>query len=169
MLFVMKAIFLDRDDTVIIDKPYQSDPEGIEYFDDTKEALGVMQEKGFELFLVTNQSGIGRGMFKASDAHAVHERIQEDLKSWGLKPFRDIILCPHTPDDGCDCRKPSPKMILELIKRHNIDPAQSYMVGDKPSDAMAGKKAGVQGILLHSKDTEFTHFPSLLDFTKALP
>ena len=74
-----KAIFLDRDGTIIIDKHYLHDPNQVEYFEDTFEALKLMANKGYDLFMVTNQSGIGRGMFKVEDMHKVHEKIIKDL------------------------------------------------------------------------------------------
>ena len=157
----MKAIFLDRDGTLIIDKHYLSSPEQVEYLPGTKEALEIFKDKGFELFLVTNQSGVGRGFFTHEDVHKVHEKIQKDLTLWGT-PFKDIIYCPHTPEDNCNCRKPKPGMLNTLIEKWGIDRKESYMIGDKESDVLAGENAKIKGILITSEK-------NLLNFSNSLP
>ena len=147
-----KAIFLDRDGTVIVDKNYLSNPDQIEYISGVIEALKYFQESNFLLFLVTNQSGIGRGLFKKEEMYAVHDKMQQDMIDYGLRIYDKIVFCPHSPNDNCNCRKPSPNLILELIAQYNIDPKLSYMIGDKTSDTEAGKRAGVTGILLTDKN-----------------
>ncbi len=143
----MKAIFLDRDGTIIIDKHYLADPKDIEYLPHTQEALILLAKQGFHFFLVTNQSGIGRGYFTENQMHQVHAQIKQDLKHWGT-PLQDIAFCPHLPANNCTCRKPKPGMLLSLIQKWSINPGQSFMIGDKPLDTQAGLAAGVKSYLL---------------------
>src|SRR6476620_11750068 len=113
-----KAIFLDRDGKLILDKNYLSRVEDMEYFPDTLKALHLFQQLGYELFIVTNQSGVGRGYFALESVHVIHRQLQNDLRENKLAPIKDFAICPHSPDDNCDCRKPSGKMITELIWKH---------------------------------------------------
>jgi UDP-N-acetylmuramoyl-tripeptide--D-alanyl-D-alanine ligase len=132
-------------------------------------ALHVFQTLGFELFVVTNQSGVGRGYFSLESVYVIHRQLQNDLREIKLSPFKDFAICPHSPDDGCDCRKPSGKMIRELMEKYHIDSKRSYMVGDKLIDGEAGKDAGVQGILVrHVTSSDFPSFKTLLDFAHSL-
>lgn len=125
---------------------------------------------GYELFIVTNQSGVGRGYFSLESVHQIHKQLQNDLREVKLSPFKDFAICPHSPDENCTCRKPHPKMILELIAKHNIDPEKSYMVGDKIIDAECGVNAGIKGIIVRNEPAQKNHpyFKTLLDFVKAL-
>ncbi|MCO4753897.1 MAG: HAD family hydrolase [Bacteriovoracaceae bacterium] len=161
-----KAIFLDRDGTIIIDKHYLHDPDQVEYFNDTFEAMKLMDQKGYQLFMVTNQSGIGRGMFKVEDMHKVHEKMINDLNKEGVV-IKDVAFCPHSPDDNCECRKPSAQMIKELMSKHKI--SEGYMIGDKVIDAQAGINAGIQGVHLTQSKSEYESYSTLLEFAKSLP
>lgn len=138
-----KAIFFDRDDTLIKDKGYMYKVEDLDFFPDTFNVLKELQAKGYLLFIVTNQSGIGRGYFKESDMHAFHEAMITELEKQNIK-IEKIVFCPHSPEDKCDCRKPSPKLINELCDEFNIDKNLSWMVGDKDSDIKAGENAGLK-------------------------
>ncbi len=141
----------------------------MEYFPDTLKALQLLQSLGYELFIVTNQSGVGRGYFSLENVYVIHKQLQNDLREHKLNPFKDFAICPHSPDDKCECRKPSGKMIQELIAKYNLSPDHCYMVGDKLIDAEAGKNAGVQGVLVrHNHGTEFPFFKSLTDFANSL-
>jgi D-glycero-D-manno-heptose 1,7-bisphosphate phosphatase len=163
----MKAVFLDRDGTIIIDKTYQYKAHEIEYFQDTRDALKMLQDKGFELFMITNQSGINRRYFQVEDMHAVHQKIQDDLKKWGLRPFLAINFCPHTPDENCDCRKPKPKMLDDLIQKWNVDTGASYMVGDKVCDTGAAENAKLNPAMVYKTGFE-PQFSNLLAFASSL-
>ncbi len=141
----------------------------MEYFPDTFKALQIFQQLGFELFVVTNQSGVGRGYFSLEAVYVIHRQLQNDLRENKLEPFKDFAICPHAPDENCQCRKPSGFMIKELITKYHINPGQSYMVGDKMIDAQAAKDAGVQGILVrHTSSTEYPSFKTLLEFAQSL-
>jgi D-glycero-D-manno-heptose 1,7-bisphosphate phosphatase len=164
-----KAIFLDRDGTLILDKNYLSRVEDMEYFPDTMKALQLLQSLGYELFIVTNQSGVGRGYFSLESVYVIHRQLQNDLREQKLSPFKDFAICPHSPDDGCVCRKPSGQMIKDLMEKYHISPEHSWMIGDKLIDAEAGKDAGIKSaIIRHAESKEFPYYKSLLDFAQIL-
>lgn len=143
--------------------------EDIEYFPDTMKALEIFQSLGFDLFIVTNQSGVGRGYFSLENVYVIHRQLQNDLREVKLSPFKDFAICPHAPQDDCDCRKPSGKMILDLIKKYDLNPEHCYMLGDKLIDAEAGKNAGIKGILVrHAHGNDFPFFKTLLEFANSL-
>jgi D-glycero-D-manno-heptose 1,7-bisphosphate phosphatase len=140
-----KALFLDRDDTLIVDKVYLSDPAGVEILPGVPEALAIARSKGYQLFLFTNQSGIGRGYYTIDDAHRVNDRMEELI---GLpRPlFAEIGIAPEAPDQPSLYRKPSPRFILEMIEKHRLDPAHCHMVGDRESDIEAGINAKIHPV-----------------------
>ncbi len=162
----MKAIFLDRDGTINIDKGYVGKLADLAYFPDTFSALKILQEKKYSLFLITNQSGVARNYFSISDVELIHQQIQSDMAKNGLAPFLEIKVCYHGPTDNCLCRKPKPTMLNELINKYKIDPKKSYMGGDKLTDAECGKNALTTGVLIRSteKSSEFRSFVTLTDF-----
>lgn len=132
-------------------------------------ALHIFQELGFELFIVTNQSGVGRGYFSLENVYVIHRQLQNDLRENKLNAFKDFAICPHSPDDNCHCRKPSGQMIQELISKYHINPKKSYMVGDKLIDAESGKNAGVNGVLVRAPHkSDFPFFKNLLEFAHYL-
>jgi histidinol-phosphate phosphatase family protein len=167
-----KAIFLDRDGTIIWDKNYLASPSDIEYYPDTLSALKLMIQKGYKLYIITNQSGVGRGYFTLKTVEEIHRVIDQDLVSHGLPAFSGWGICPHAPDENCSCRKPSPKLILEFMKKDKIDPKNSWMVGDKLIDAECGIKASIRGALVResslSQTTEYPFFKTLLEFAQSL-
>lgn len=134
-------------------------------------ALKLLETLGYELFVVTNQSGVGRGYFSLESVYVIHRQLQNDLRESKLEVFKDFAICPHSPDENCHCRKPSGQMIKDLMEKHHIKAEHSYMVGDKLIDAESGKNAGVQGILVRNKPTEASEFPffkNLLEFAQSL-
>lgn len=132
-------------------------------------ALQIFQQLGFELFIVTNQSGVGRGYFSLENVYVIHKQLQNDLRGNKLNPFKDFAICPHSPDDQCSCRKPSGQMIAELIEKYHLDAKKCYMLGDKLIDAEAGKNAGVHGILVrHNHKGDFPSYKTLLEFAQHL-
>lgn len=141
----------------------------MEYFNDTMKALQLLQTLGYELFVVTNQSGVGRGYFSLENVYVIHRQLQNDLRENKLNPFKDFAICPHSPEDKCDCRKPSGKMIKDLIEKYNLSPDHCFMVGDKLIDAEAGKNAGIHGILVrHKQQSDFPFFKTLIEFAESL-
>lgn len=137
-----RALFLDRDGTLIVDKDYLADPAGVELIPGVAEALRTARDHGFRLFLFTNQSGIGRGYHTLADAEACNRRML-DLIGLGDALFTDTCIAPEAPGQPSLYRKPSPRFILGSIARHHLDPAQCWMVGDRESDLEAGLAAGI--------------------------
>lgn len=166
-----KGIFLDRDGTLIRDKNYLSRSEDIEYFPDTFEALRMMSDKGYRLYMITNQSGVGRGFFPAEAVHKVHAAIVQDLLTQHLPQWAGVGVCFHAPHVACPCRKPAPKMVLDLIERDQLNPALCWMAGDKTIDAECGKNAGIKGVVVREKSQEggYPFFKTLLEFATQLP
>ena len=140
-----KAIFFDRDDTLVRDTGYMHKLEDLKFFDDTFSTLIELQKRGYLLFIVTNQSGINRGFYSEADMHKFNQAMLKELEENGIE-IQDLAFCPHAPEENCDCRKPKPKMLNDLCIKHNIDKSLSYMVGDKDSDVIAGENAGVTSI-----------------------
>lgn len=142
-----KAVFLDRDGTVIPDANYLATVEGVTLLPGAGEALAALARAGFLLVLVTNQSGIGRGYFTAAIVEAQHHRLQELLKPFGVT-LAAVEFCPHAPDTECNCRKPKPGMLLTAAAKLQVAPADSFMVGDKPADVEAGRAAGCRTVFI---------------------
>jgi len=137
-----KAIFLDRDGTIMYDRNYVSDPSQVEIIPGATEAIEKAGKLGYLLFLFTNQSGIRRGYFDEPMVRRINGRMEELLGIPG-PIFAEICIAPELPEDPQVYRKPSPRFILEMIRKHNLDPARCYMVGDGPADIMAGVNAGI--------------------------
>ncbi|MBP9913878.1 MAG: HAD-IIIA family hydrolase [Opitutaceae bacterium] len=137
-----KALFLDRDGTLIIDKVYLADPAGVELIPGTLEALRRARALGYKLFLFTNQSGIGRGYHTLEDTQRVNARM-EVLIGLGSPLFEAICIAPEAPDQPAVYRKPSPRFILEMQVKHGLNPAQCWMVGDSAADIGAGLAAKI--------------------------
>lgn len=151
------ALFLDRDGTINPDLDYLSDANLFELYDGVGEALKKIKDAGYLLVLITNQSGIARGLITLEQLDQIHKKMQNLLLDYQVQ-FDAIYYCPHHPNfplaDGvssCNCRKPAPGMLLKAAKELNIDLANSYMIGDKTSDVGAGINAGAQPIFLGNK------------------
>ncbi|MDB5245117.1 MAG: hydrolase, HAD-superfamily, subfamily [Parcubacteria group bacterium] len=169
----MKVILLDRDGTIIRDpEDERVDTEGkIELFPDTIEALTYLADNDYSIILITNQAGIAEGRINLEDFKRIQAKILEMLSPSGVQVLK-TFLCPHGPDDTCDCRKPKPTMILEALKEFNLNPEELYMIGDRESDIMAGINAGTKTILVQTanvpivaKQAIYTA-PNLLDAVK---
>lgn len=145
-----RAVFLDRDGTLIEDVGYPDAPEMVRLLPGVAEGLLRLRRAGFRLVIVSNQSGIGRGMIAPQDARRVHARMLELLGEQGIAI--DLAkYCPHAPDEGCDCRKPAPRMLLEAAAELGLDLGSSFMIGDKCSDVEAGRAAGCATVILAPK------------------
>ncbi len=136
-----KAVFLDRDGTVIEHVHYLSDPAKVAIVQGGAEALRKLRDRGYLLVVVSNQSLVGRGYGTADDVEAVNGRMLELLEEGGVT-IDCVKYCPHRPDDDCPNRKPNPGMLLDAAKELDIDLAQSVMIGDNITDADAGENAG---------------------------
>lgn len=148
-----KVIFLDRDGTIICDKDYIRDPEKVEPLHGVGEVLAYLKECGFLLVMVSNQSGIGRGILTSDEVEGVNKRLFSILSECNVS-LDAVYYCPHSPEEQCSCRKPSPKMLLLAARDLNLDLTRSFMIGDKFSDIEAGKRAGCKTILLRNDFVE---------------
>lgn len=140
-----RALFLDRDGTLVVDTGYPRDPRLVEPLPGAREVLGELQQM-FALVIVSNQSGIGRGLITDDEARAVHDRVMEVFRDAGVR-FTGAYYCPHTPDDGCRCRKPRPGLLERAADELGVDLAHSFMLGDAASDVAAGVAAGCRTIV----------------------
>lgn len=173
-----KALFLDRDGTLILDKHYLADPAGVELISGIPEGLKRARHLGYLLFLFTNQSGIGRGLYTLEDALRCNARMEE-LIGLPAPLFAETCIAPEAPDQPQQYRKPSPRFIVESIERHGLNHDECWMVGDNIADIQSGlnakvrvaavctgklnaaqwSAAGIPGLLV---------FPSFLDFVSFL-
>lgn len=149
-------ILLDRDGTLNVERNYLSDPDQLELIPGVIPALKRLRELGYGLAVVTNQSGVGRGYFTLGAVELVHERLLALLAEGGAS-VDAIYICPHAPDQACDCRKPSPGMALQAQAEFGFDPKQAIVIGDKKVDIDLGKAIGAATILVRTgwgKDAE---------------
>ncbi len=142
-----KAIFLDRDGTINVDYGYMYKPEAIEFIDGALQALKLFESAGYKLIIITNQSGIGRGYFSQEQYDVFSSAFNARLAEQGVT-ITATKMCPHSPDEVCNCRKPNPTMVAEAIEEHDIEASESFMFGDKCSDVECGKAAGVTSHLI---------------------
>ena len=181
---MQKAVFCDRDGVINVDHGYVGKIEDFQLIDGVIEALASLRRKGFILVLVTNQSGIARGMYTEDDFWKVTEYMQ-DLLSYDLALFDAVYFCPHLKDAtveanrmDCECRKPKSGMFLSAKEDLDLDMSKSYMVGDKASDLIAALGAKVQNLILVGdhlaqekealKDLNYTYFKDLKAFADSL-
>ena len=155
------AAFLDRDGVINVDHGYVSRWEDFEFLPGAPEALLTLQRAGYQLIVISNQSGIGRGLFSEEDLQELNRCIARHLYEHMAVEMTSFYHCPHHPSDAlddylmrCECRKPAPGMILRAAEEHDIDLAGSLLVGDKRSDIEAGKAAGVGRLFYVSSATE---------------
>jgi len=141
------AIFLDRDGTLMREVDYCGDPTRVEVFPGAAEALERLKQSGYQLIIITNQSGIGRGYFNEEDYRAVE---REFLRQLGDGLIDGTYYCADLPETKSTRRKPAPGMIFEAQRDHQLDLARSYFIGDKTSDIGCGRNAGVQTILVQT-------------------
>lgn len=136
-------MLFDRDGTIVVDVPYNGDPALVRPVAGAKAALDRLRAAGLRVGVLTNQSGVGRGMISDAQMRAVNARVEELLG-----PFDGWFICPHAPDEDCACRKPKPKLIFDAALAWEIEPGEILVIGDKRSDVEAAQNAGAHGILL---------------------
>ncbi|CAN2536335.1 D-glycero-beta-D-manno-heptose-1,7-bisphosphate+7-phosphatase [Methylocapsa aurea] len=150
----MRAVaFLDRDGVLNVDVKYLGSVDKLIWIEGASRAVTLLREAGFDICVVTNQSGVARGYYDQTAVNTLHDEMQRQLTAAGAY-IDEFVFCPHHPDSddpryavACDCRKPKPGMLLSLIERRRVDPAASLMIGDKASDMEAARAAGVPGYL----------------------
>ena len=151
-----RAVFLDRDGTINVDKDYLHRVEDFEFIPGAVEAIRLLKESGFLVLVVTNQSGIGRGYYDEAALERIHRHMADELARSGAS-VDGCYFCPHHPHHGtgeyrvaCACRKPLPGMLLQAAADWGVDLSASYMIGDKLADVEAGIKAGCQPLLVRT-------------------
>jgi HAD superfamily hydrolase (TIGR01662 family) len=142
------AVLLDRDDTLILDVPYNGDPAKVEPMPGAREALQQLRDARVPTAVISNQSGIGRGLLTEEQVHAVN--AQADAL---LGPLDVWLFCPHAPEDGCDCRKPAPGLVRQAAARLGVPPARCVVIGDVGADVEAARAAGARAVLVPTKRT----------------
>ena len=144
-----RFVLLDRDGTLIEERHYLSDPDGLALIPGAGAALGELNTLGFGLAVMTNQAGVGRGLFSQDQLNVVHRRLEEVLAQEGVR-LDGIYACIHSPDAGCPCRKPNLGLFEQAMREHRFDPAASFMIGDKSIDIEFGRRAGLTAILVRT-------------------
>jgi D-glycero-D-manno-heptose 1,7-bisphosphate phosphatase len=149
-----RAVFLDRDDTIIRDKNYLDDPDEVELLPGAAEAIRLLNDHGIPAIIVTNQSGIARGLFDVERLDLVHLKLM-NLLAERHAAVDGIYFCPHHPQGSvkkfavsCSCRKPEPGLLLQAAQDFGLDLAGCYMVGDKPLDSETIHRVGGKGVLI---------------------
>jgi histidinol-phosphate phosphatase family protein len=142
------AVLFDRDGTLVVDVPYNGDPAQVSPMPGAREALERLRAAGVPTAVVSNQSGVARGLLSPADVAAVNARMQ-DL----LGPLGPIEVCPHGPEDGCGCRKPAPGLVLRAAERLGVDPRECAVIGDIGADVEAAARAGARGVLVPTPHT----------------
>lgn len=163
-----KGIFLDRDGVIneVLSRrvKYVNSPKDFFLLPKVGEAIKLLNDASFKVFVVTNQGGVGLGFMTEKMLRLVHQKMEKDLQEFGAS-IVEIAYCIHKPNAGCECRKPGSKMITDLAEKHRIELEASYMIGDRDVDIMAGKSAGTKTILIGDEITDLADqtFPTLYD------
>ncbi len=144
-----RFLLVDRDGTLIVEKHYLCDPEGVEIFPGVAEALKSFNEAGWGIAIVTNQAGVGRGYYSIAQMNSVNDRVRDLLSVTGVV-IDGFFACPHAPSEDCDCRKPKPGLIHQAVALFNFDPAESVVVGDKACDINLGKSVSALTVLVRT-------------------
>ncbi len=151
-----RAVFLDRDGTLNIERDLVQTPDDLELIPGTVDALRLLADAGFALVVVTNQSARARGFISEAELDAVHASLRATLEESSVE-LTDIVYCPHHPTVGepplradCECRKPEPGLITSAAAEHHLDLSRSWLVGDAARDIEAGRRAGVQTLLVET-------------------
>jgi histidinol-phosphate phosphatase family protein len=146
----MKAVFLDRDATINVGVPKYERVDSldkVELLPKSIEALRLLASLDYKVIIVTNQAGIAEGRISIDEFNAINDKVLDLIKPSGII-ITKIYVCPHGFDEGCECRKPKPKLIFDAAKEFDIDLKSSYMIGDRPTDVQTGLNAGTKTILV---------------------
>ncbi|MFW2513385.1 D-glycero-alpha-D-manno-heptose-1,7-bisphosphate 7-phosphatase [Demequina sp. SO4-13] len=144
----VRGILFDRDDTLVVDVPWNGDPDAVDPMPTAAQAVSLARSRGLKVGVATNQSGIGRGLLTPAQVDAVNARVEALLG-----PFDGWFVCPHAPGDGCDCRKPAPGLILSAARSWRMDANDIAMIGDIGADVEAAGAAGAAGVLVPTPST----------------
>ncbi len=144
-----RFVVLDRDGTIIEECVYLSDPKQVKLLPGVGRALRELKQMGFGLVVITNQSGVGRGLFDEEQLRRIHERLRQQLEAEGVR-LDGLYVCPHTPEDDCLCRKPRLGLIQKASEELGFSPQDSIVVGDKACDIDMGRAAGAVTLLVRT-------------------
>jgi D-glycero-D-manno-heptose 1,7-bisphosphate phosphatase len=160
-----RYILLDRDGTIIVERNYLSTAAGGELLPGAIDGLRRLQGLGFGLIVITNQSGIGRGMLTEATLEEIHTELRRQLAAGGVR-IDAFYHCPHVPEDACECRKPKPLLVFRAASDFGFDPRHSFVIGDKPADIELGKNCGAGTILVRTGyGREFEAAGLIADYT----
>jgi D-glycero-D-manno-heptose 1,7-bisphosphate phosphatase len=165
---VTKGIFLDRDgvinEVLTTRVKFVNSPKDLYLLPKVGEAIKILNDNGFPVFVVTNQGGVGLGYMSEKTLQSVHKEMEKQLSKFGAT-IAQFAYCAHKPNAGCECRKPGSKMITDLAEKHEIDLRSSYMIGDRDVDIFAGQAAGTKTILIGSEQSNLAdwQFPTLFE------
>ena len=165
----IKTIFLDRDGVINKEVNYLHNIDDFEFIDGVFEACRHFQKLGYEIIIITNQSGIARGYYTEYDYQLITKWMLDQFEERNVK-ILDVFHCPHGPDSSCDCRKPKPGMLLQAINQYGIDMKKSWMIGDKDVDIKAANAANIQNTIMvksgHPIDLKNSKAKHVLDSIK---
>ncbi len=144
------TVFLDRDGVLNVERTdYVKTCGEFEWLPGAIEAVALLNRRGVPVYVITNQSAVGRKIMSPDELDAIHHAMLLDLDRHGAF-VNKIYVCPHGPEAGCTCRKPEPGLLLQAIKEHNVNTSEAWFIGDSETDLLAGKKAGIGTILISS-------------------
>jgi D-glycero-D-manno-heptose 1,7-bisphosphate phosphatase len=150
-----QAVMVDRDGVIVRNRDdYIKSWSEVEFIPGALDALALLTRAGHPVFVVTNQSAVGRGLMSMSDLEAIHDRLGREVEAAGGR-IDGFLVCPHAPYDGCDCRKPAPGLLHRAVEDHGIDLKNCYVVGDHESDIATATAVGCPSILVLSGRTPF--------------
>ncbi len=142
-----RVVILDRDGTIVVDHGYLDDPARLEFLPRAVEGLRLLQVSGARLVVVTNQSGVGRGLISLQSLHEINARFVEMVREIGGR-IEGLYWCPHRPEEGCACRKPKTRLVLDAAAELGFDPSNAWVIGDKSSDIELGRRLGAVSVLV---------------------
>jgi histidinol-phosphate phosphatase family protein len=146
----MKTIFLDRDGVINRNPPnkgYVRKWAEFTFIPNARKAIRELTESGYRIIVITNQAGIGRGLYSEQSLTDIHSRMVAEISKTG-GTIDAVYYCPHHPDAGCECRKPKPGMLIRAAREHNIELSNAYLIGDVPTDIEAGQRVGTTTLLV---------------------
>jgi histidinol-phosphate phosphatase family protein len=158
------AVLLDRDGTLVVDEPYNGDPGRVVPMPGAREALERLRAAGIQTAVVSNQSGVARGLVTPEEVEAVNRRVEELLG-----PVGPWLVCPHAPHEGCDCRKPAPGLVVRAAKVLGVEPAQCTVIGDVGADVEAARAVGARAVLVPTPRTRPEEIQSAPEVAPDLP
>ena len=160
-----RAVLVDRDDTLVKDVVYCNDPEKLQLLPGVPKAIAKLNKAGYIVIVITNQSGIARGLLNENILAAIHDKMIREIEAGGGQ-ITDIFYCPHHPDDCCTCRKPETDLGVAAITKYNINPSASYMIGDHDKDIEFGRRLGLTTYQVSEKRTFVTIVDEILTADK---